>query len=191
MDERSARRNRETGCQNGPVEVFPLVSVGCARIPILARSINAPYQRSDTLMQLSRSPAQRSALQRTAGPYILAQSVIALCPRRDGRSREYCGRRFGMTRAGLGSLSLTRSGKLPGRRFAQIELPGEPTVFTSDAVIAAAPIERFGACSRRRRSACKLDSKRPVSVRAPRFTFSWKPNTKAQLSASVAPRWRC
>ena len=40
-------------------------------------------------------------------------------------------------------------------------------------------------------SACKLDSKKPVSVRAPRFTFSWKPNTKAQLSASVAPRWRC
>src|SRR6516162_5119255 len=55
-----------------PFEVFLLVSVGCARIPILARSINAPHQRSDTLMQLSRSPAQRSALRRTAGPYILA-----------------------------------------------------------------------------------------------------------------------
>jgi hypothetical protein len=50
-------------------EVLPLVSVGCARIPILALSINAPHQRSDTLMQLSRSPAQRSALRRTAGPY--------------------------------------------------------------------------------------------------------------------------
>ncbi len=33
-----------------------LISVGCAGIPILARSINAPHQRSDTLMQLSRSP---------------------------------------------------------------------------------------------------------------------------------------
>ena len=72
MDERTARRNRETGCQFGPFEVFLLVSDGCARIPILARSINAPYQRSDTLMQLSRSPTQHSALRRTAGPYMLA-----------------------------------------------------------------------------------------------------------------------
>jgi transposase len=38
MDERSARRNRETGCQFGH-EVYPLVSLGCARIPMLARSI--------------------------------------------------------------------------------------------------------------------------------------------------------
>ena len=33
-------------------------------------------QRSDTLMQLSRSTAHRSPLRRTAGPYILAQSVV-------------------------------------------------------------------------------------------------------------------
>src|SRR6516162_10796421 len=59
-----------------PFEVYPLVSVGCARIPILARSINAPHQRSDTLMQLSRSPAQRSALRRTAGPYMLAHLLL-------------------------------------------------------------------------------------------------------------------
>ena len=84
MDARSARRNRETGCQLGPIEVFPLVSVGCARIPILARSINAPHQRSDTLMQLSRSPAQSSALRRTAGPHILAQSPVGASRR--GRS---------------------------------------------------------------------------------------------------------
>jgi hypothetical protein len=58
-----------------PFEVFALVSVGCARIPILARSINAPHQRSDTLMQLSRSTAQRFALRRTAGPYILARNL--------------------------------------------------------------------------------------------------------------------
>ena len=52
-------------------------SVGCTRIPILARSINAPLQRSDTLTQLSRSPAQHSALRRTAGPYILAHTCRA------------------------------------------------------------------------------------------------------------------
>ena len=28
---------------------------GCARIPMLARSLKAPLQRSDTLLQLSRS----------------------------------------------------------------------------------------------------------------------------------------
>ena len=50
-------------------------SVGCARIPILARSINAPHQRSDTLLQLSRSTAQHSALRRTAGPCKLARSA--------------------------------------------------------------------------------------------------------------------
>src|SRR5262245_5883975 len=57
------------GANLTPFEVFQLVSVGCARIPILAQSINAPHQRSDTLMQLSRSAAQHSALRRTAGPY--------------------------------------------------------------------------------------------------------------------------
>jgi hypothetical protein len=30
------------GAKMAPSEVFQLVSVGCARIPILARSINAP-----------------------------------------------------------------------------------------------------------------------------------------------------
>ena len=58
------------GAMMTPFEVKPLVSVGCARIPILARGINAPHQRSNKLMQLSRSTAQRSALRRTAGPYI-------------------------------------------------------------------------------------------------------------------------
>ena len=38
MDERSARRNHETGCQDGPSRSFRLVSLGCARIPMLARS---------------------------------------------------------------------------------------------------------------------------------------------------------
>jgi hypothetical protein len=33
--------------------------------------------RSDTLMQLSRSPVQHSALRRTAGPYILLQKSVA------------------------------------------------------------------------------------------------------------------
>src|SRR5262245_11872792 len=80
MDERSARRNRETGCQFGRSRSLPLVSLGCARIPILARSINAPYQRSDTLMQLSRSPAQRSTLRRTAGLYMFGttQTITAV-----------------------------------------------------------------------------------------------------------------
>ena len=40
---------------------------------MLARS-KAPPERPDTLMQLSRSPAQHSALRRTAGPYIVAPS---------------------------------------------------------------------------------------------------------------------
>jgi hypothetical protein len=55
-------------------EVFPLVSPGCARIPIMARSTIAPLQRPNTLMQLSRSPSRNSILLRTAGPYILARS---------------------------------------------------------------------------------------------------------------------
>jgi hypothetical protein len=36
-----------------PSEAFPLVSLGCARIPTMARSGHAPHQRPDTLMQLS------------------------------------------------------------------------------------------------------------------------------------------
>ena len=74
------------GASLAPLEAFPIVSVGCARIPILARSINAPYQRSDTLMQLSRSPAQLSALRRTAGPYILARSVSGGASAENGES---------------------------------------------------------------------------------------------------------
>jgi len=71
------------GAKMVPFEAFLLVSDGCARIPILARSTNAPLQRSDTLMQLSRSTAQHSALRRTAGPYILA-----LCPSTPGATAE-------------------------------------------------------------------------------------------------------
>jgi len=41
--------------------------------PARGTGINTPHQRSDTLMQLSRSTTQRSALRRTAGPYILAR----------------------------------------------------------------------------------------------------------------------
>jgi len=37
----------------------------------------APLQRSDTLMQLSRSLSWKSILYRTAGPYILAHSDAA------------------------------------------------------------------------------------------------------------------
>jgi hypothetical protein len=52
------------GANLAPFEVYPLISRGCVRIPILVRSINAPCQRSDTLMQLLRSTAQRSTLRR-------------------------------------------------------------------------------------------------------------------------------
>jgi hypothetical protein len=75
------------GATMAPFEASQLVSLGCARIPILARSINAPHQRSDTLMQLSRSPTQRSALRRTAGPYKVALSAIAAAAPRYGRKR--------------------------------------------------------------------------------------------------------
>ena len=43
MDERSAGATARLGAK-WPFEVFPLVSAGCARIPILARSINAPHR---------------------------------------------------------------------------------------------------------------------------------------------------
>jgi len=33
MGERSARRNHETGCQNGPFEAFPLVSLDARGYP--------------------------------------------------------------------------------------------------------------------------------------------------------------
>src|SRR5262245_10226509 len=55
-----------------PFEVFLLGSVGCARIPILARSINAPHQRPDTVSQLSRR-ASVLPLPRGGRQFILAQ----------------------------------------------------------------------------------------------------------------------
>ena len=42
MDERSARRNHENGCHDGPWRSFALVSLGRARIPMMARSKHAP-----------------------------------------------------------------------------------------------------------------------------------------------------
>jgi len=70
MDERSARRNRETGCQFGPFEVFQLVSVGSARIPILARSINAPHhalQRTAASGTTGKPSAPQRFRQKTTG----------------------------------------------------------------------------------------------------------------------------
>jgi len=46
--------NRKTGRQLCPLGAF--IGVGCADT-LLARSINAPHQSSDTSMQLSRSPS--------------------------------------------------------------------------------------------------------------------------------------
>ena len=49
-------------------------------------------QRSDTLMQLSRSTAQYSALRRTAGPYILARRLSFVAARQTGSFQVYfCG----------------------------------------------------------------------------------------------------
>ena len=53
-------------------EVYPSVSLGCARIPMLARSI-CSTQRPDTLMQLFSFARSAPTLRRTAGPYIMAR----------------------------------------------------------------------------------------------------------------------
>ena len=91
MDERSARRNHETGCHDGPWRSFALVSLGCARIPMMVRSKICSTKRPDTLMQLSRSPAQLSALRRTAGPYKLAPGDGLMSYGTDP-SRAFCSR---------------------------------------------------------------------------------------------------
>src|SRR5215510_1655463 len=71
MDERSARRNQETGCHNG-------VRGLAASQPRMRADTHdgpeqiAPLQRPDTLMQLSRSSILEVHLVRTAGPYIMA-----------------------------------------------------------------------------------------------------------------------
>src|SRR5262245_48339815 len=72
MDERSARRNQETGCHNG------LRGLAASQPRMRADTHDgpeqiAPLQRPDTLMQLSRSSILEVHLVRTAGPYILAQ----------------------------------------------------------------------------------------------------------------------
>src|SRR5262245_50130539 len=77
MDERSARRNQETGCHNG------LRGLAASQPRMRADTHDgpeqiAPLQRPDTLMQLSRSSILEVHLVRTAGPYILALSVISL-----------------------------------------------------------------------------------------------------------------
>jgi hypothetical protein len=59
------------------------VSLGCARIPMMARSTIAPLQRPNTLMQLSRSSILEAILYRAAGPYILAHPSRGNC--REGR----------------------------------------------------------------------------------------------------------
>src|SRR5262245_1080466 len=71
MDERSARRNQETGCHNG------LRGLAASQPRMRADTHDgpeqiAPLQRPDTLMQLSRSSILEVHLVRTAGPYILA-----------------------------------------------------------------------------------------------------------------------
>src|SRR5262245_2845733 len=73
MDERSARRNQETGCHNG------LRGLAASQPRMRADTHDgpeqiAPLQRPDTLMQLSRSSILEVHLVRTAGPYILAHS---------------------------------------------------------------------------------------------------------------------
>src|SRR5262245_19361754 len=76
MDERSARRNQETGCHNG------LRGLAASQPRMRADTHDgpeqiAPLQRPDTLMQLSRSSILEVHLVRTAGPYILAQSGLS------------------------------------------------------------------------------------------------------------------
>jgi hypothetical protein len=69
MDERSARRNQETGCQNGLRGLSPSESRMRADTHDGPEQI-APLQRPNTLMQLSRSSILEVHLVRTAGPYI-------------------------------------------------------------------------------------------------------------------------
>ena len=69
-------------------------------------------QRSDTLMQLSRSTAHRSPLRRTAGPYILAQSVTAPVHHCHAWNWGNSGHGSEAARAGSGGLPLTLSGRL-------------------------------------------------------------------------------
>src|SRR5262245_42028525 len=73
MDERSARRNQETGCHNG------LRGLAASQPRMRADTHDgpeqiAPLQRPDTLMQLSRSSILEVHLVRTAGPYIIGTS---------------------------------------------------------------------------------------------------------------------
>jgi len=44
MDERSARRNQETGCQNG-LRGLAASQPGCARIPMMVRSKRCSTKR--------------------------------------------------------------------------------------------------------------------------------------------------
>src|SRR5262245_15682348 len=77
MDERSARRNQETGCHNG------LRGLAASQPRMRADTHDgpeqiAPLQRPDTLMQLSRSSILEVHLVRTAGPYIVAHRDASL-----------------------------------------------------------------------------------------------------------------
>jgi hypothetical protein len=72
------------GANMAPYQVFLLISDarGYSSWP---GASNAPHQRSNTLMQLSRSPAKRSALRRTAGTYKRALLLSASEPKDVGR----------------------------------------------------------------------------------------------------------
>src|SRR5262245_5494398 len=89
MDERSARRNQETGCHNG------LRGLAASQPRMRADTHDgpeqiAPLQRPDTLMQLSRSSILEVHLVRTAGPYIWHEADMPMAPNRGcfrGQSR--------------------------------------------------------------------------------------------------------
>jgi hypothetical protein len=83
MDERSAQRNQETGCQNGPKRSFRS-SAWMRADTHVGPEHNAPPRG---LIHCCSSHVRRSSifiLLRTAGPYILAQSghrdTLSQCP---------------------------------------------------------------------------------------------------------------